>query len=253
MTKTPISAVIITKNEEDKIKRCLDSINWVDEVIVVDDQSSDKTLDICREYNTKIIINKSNGNFRDQRNLGSDNAKNDWVLQLDADEIIPYDLKEKIIEALNKQDNFVAFSFKRKNFFLGHFIRYSGEYNDTIKLFKKNKARYVGRTIHEILEVNGPIAKLNADIEHYPFKSITQFIERQNFYSSLEAREILQEKGMLREKEIRYNLTIKPLKLFFKLYFKKQGFKDGMYGLVWCLMQVTRRIFIWVKYWELIK
>ncbi|MEW6170959.1 MAG: hypothetical protein AB1472_05340, partial [Candidatus Omnitrophota bacterium] len=94
---------------------------------------------------------------------------------------------------------------------------------------------------------------LNASIEHYPFKSITQFIERQNFYSSLEAREILQEKGILREKEIRYNLTIKPLKLFFKLYFKKQGFKDGIHGLVWCLMQVTRRIFIWAKYWELIE
>ena len=248
-----LSVVILTKNEEDKIARCIESVKWADEVLVIDDESADKTREIAQGLGARVIINKSCGNFDGQRNIGIDNAKNEWILQMDADEVVTPLLRDKLREALGNPEKFCAFKFWRKNYFLGYFMRYAGEYDYWLRLFRKDKARYVGSDIHERLEVNGKVGIIDADMEHFAFISIEQFIERQNYYSSFESRALFKREGVLAEKIIRYNIKIKPLKIFWKNYIKKKGYKDGMHGLIWCILLAFRHVMIWGKYWELIK
>ncbi|MFH1777646.1 MAG: glycosyltransferase family 2 protein [Candidatus Omnitrophota bacterium] len=247
-----ISAVIITKNEEDKIKRCLDSIKWVDEIVIVDDCSTDNTVKICKDFGARVVVHKSDSNFDQQRNLGINNASSDWILQLDADEIVPDELKEEILKAINSTSKFAAYGYRRKNYFLGHFlICASDAYH--IKLFLKANAKYIGSSVHETLKVDGLVGRLEASIEHYNYNSIFQFIERQNFYTEREAKVLFETKGVISKKEVGYNLRRKPLKLFQKIYFKKKGYKDGFYGLIWAALIALRHIMLYAKYWELVK
>ncbi|MBU1996289.1 MAG: glycosyltransferase family 2 protein, partial [Candidatus Omnitrophica bacterium] len=203
-----LSIVVITKNEEKRIEKYFNNVKWADEIIVIDDNSDDKTAEILEKLGAKVTKNASNGFFYKQRNLGIAKATGDWILQMDADEVIPDDLREEILQILERPTSFSAYSIKRKNFFLGHFMRYGGWYQErTIKLFKKGKAWYtdIGR-IHEIIKVDGDIGMINSDIEHYPFDSISQFVERQNYYTSVNAEEILEKRGRLSTKEIKYNI-----------------------------------------------
>lgn len=246
-----ISVVIITKNEQENIKDCLESVKWVDEIVIIDDCSSDNTVQICKDFGAKVVIHKSNSNFDQQRNLGIDNASSDWIMQMDADEVVPFDLKKEIIESINSSSEFVAYEFRRKNCFLGHFLTCdSGTYY--IKLFRKGKARYIGESVHETLEIYGPIGKIQSYVEHYNFDSIFQFIQRQNFYTEREAKLMLESKS-IGKKEIIYNLRKRPLKLFNKYYFKKKGYRDGFCGLVFASLMAVRHIMLWAKYWELVK
>lgn len=254
MLKTSISVVIITKNEEDKIARCLESVRWATEVIIVDDMSIDRTVEICNSFGAKVIRNESEGNFDQQRNIGIDKASCEWILQMDADEIVPHKLKEQIQRIISEPNNkFVAYKFRRKNFFLGHFMKYGGWYGYMTKLFKKGCARYVGKSVHETLKVDGKVGIIDADIKHFPFTSISRLVERANNYTSVEARVMLNEKGILSRRNIQYNLVARPLKLFWKSYVKRRGFKDRMYGLLYSIFNSWGYFLRWAKYWELTK
>lgn len=249
-----ISAVILAKNEEKRIIPCLESVKgWIDEIIVIDDMSIDRTPQICREYGAKVIIQPLNNDFGRQRNFGIREARNNWILSLDADFVVTQELKEEIEKILEDPKEFVAFECRLKTNFLGHFIRYAGAF-DTWKviLFRKDKAYFESR-VHERLTIKGPVGRLKGAIEHFGFQSITQFINVQNLYTSLMAEEYLKEKGIIPEKEISYNIKIRPWKLFWKLYIKKMGYRDGMPGLVWCILNTISPTLFWIKYWELVK
>lgn len=247
-----LSVVILTKNIEDKIRNCLESIKWVDEIVVVDGFSTDATLKICKEYNTKIIQHRFEGDFGQERNIGIDNCSGDWVLQLDGDEVVTEGFRDEITGILKKEDKFVAYKFLRKNFFMKHFMRYGGWYHHSLHLFKKGFARYQGRVHHELV-VNGEIGVLNAEVEHYPFDNFSQFITRQNRYTDLESKEILDLKGVIGRREVLYNIRAKPLKLFWKFYIKKKGFKEGAYGFIFSVLFAWVHFLKWAKYWELIR
>jgi hypothetical protein len=245
-----ISVVIITKNEEAKIAKCLDSVKtFADEIIIVDDVSTDNTVKTAKQYGAKVFINEAKGNFDLQRNIGIEKARSEWILQMDADEIVPDDTAQKIKSAITNPGIFVAFKILRKNFFLGHPIRYSGNYVYSLKVLKKGAGRYTGR-IHEILEINGPAGQIEADINHYPFNSINEAIERANFYTDIESMDFLRKNGSISEKRIKYELTLKSIKRFWKLYIKKQGYKDGMHGFIWCIINVIGPQMRWMKIWE---
>ncbi len=227
-----LSVVIITKDEESKIGNCLKSLqNLADEIIIVDDLSRDKTIEICKNFGTKIISSESNGDFDKQRNLGIYNASGDWILQMDADEIIPVETAMRIRNTINSPGKFVAFKLKRKNYFLGHFLKYAGAYDYMTKIFKKGSAKYTGSSVHETLSVDGQIGAIDVDIEHYPYRSVSQVIQRSNFYSEVESNLFVKENKKISIKQIKGQLIWKALKLFWKIYFKKKGYKDGMYGL----------------------
>lgn len=244
-----LSVVILTKNEEDKIVRCIESVKWVDEILVIDDESTDRTREMAQNLGAKAVRRPLNNDFAAQRNFGFEQAQGDWILQMDADEVATDKLREEIKKILADDCQYSAFKVKRKEFFLGHFMQYGGWYIDELKLFRKGACRYV-HSIHERPQVTGATGKIDVDIEHYPFRSVSQYIERQNYYTSLEAAVLFKEKGRLEIKEIKYNLWVKPLKLFFKLYFRKKGYKDGIYGLVYAILNSFRHFLRWAKYWE---
>ena len=250
MARLKLSAVILTKNEENKISRCLDTIRWADEIVVVDGFSTDATVDICKKYGSKVIQHRFEGDFGQERNIGIDASSGDWILQLDADEVVTEGLKDKILEVLEGKGKFVAYKFLRKNIFLGHFMRYGGWYHYSLHFFKKGFARYKGKVHHDLI-VEGKIGVLNAEIEHYPFRDLSQFVARHNRYTKYESKEIADLKGKLSEKVIRYNIMIKPVKLFWKFYVKKKGFREGMYGFIFSVLFAWAHFIKWAKYWEL--
>lgn len=245
-----LSVVIITKNAGYKIKRCLESVKWADEIVVVDSGSTDDTIDIVREYTDKIIISDFEG-FDKQRNKGTDAANGDWILQLDADEVVTESLRKRLMRILEGDAaRYVSFKFRRKNIFLGRVMMYGGWYHYSAHLFKKGFAYYRG-SIHEKLIVNGTQGKLEEGVEHYPFYSISEFVERQNWYTTLQANEMFSENRNLPKKTVMYNLKIKPLKLFWKMYVKKRGYKEKSHGLIFSVLFAWVHFLKWVKYWEL--
>ncbi len=245
-----ITAVILTRNEADQIEQCLDSIRWVDEVIVVDGQSTDETPEICRRRGAKVISHAFNGSFAEERNLGADQATQDWVLQLDADDRVTPEFRTAAEALLKNGTPHAAYRFRRKNFFLGHPMRRGGWTHYSLHFFRRGKARYRGR-VHEELVVEGSIGTLEASIDHHPFQSIEEFIDRQNRYTTLEALDLLDKRGRVSEREIRYQIMIRPAKLFWKMYVKKGGFLEGMHGLIFSGLFSFVHFLRWAKLWEL--
>lgn len=252
MPPSTFSIVIICKNEEDKIGRCLESVRWADEIVVVDGFSTDGTVEICKNYGARVIQHQFAGDFGQERNIGIDNCSGGWILQLDADDVVTQGFRDKLTEILQTGTEFAAYKFLRKNFFLGHLMRYGGWYHYSLHLFKRGFARYKGRVHHELI-VDGKIGILNAEVEHHPFQNLTQFIARQNRYTTLEAKELVQLQGKIDEKQIQYNLRVKPIKLFWKFYIKKKGFREGMHGLIFSILFAWVHFLKWAKYWQFSK
>ncbi len=247
-----LSVVIIAKNEEDKIRNCLESIKWVDEVVIVDGFSTDKTVEICEEYGAKVIQHRFEGDFGLERNIGNENSSGDWILQLDADEVVTQGFKDKMAEILKDGDEFASYKFLRKNSFFGHFMMRGGWYHYSHHLFKKGFAHYDGKVHHQLI-VNGKTGLLKADVEHYPFQTFSQLISRHNRYTTLEAKEIFDLRGRISEKEVLYNIKVKPLKLFWKFYVKKKGFTEGTHGIIFSIFFAWVHFLKWAKYWELLQ
>ena len=254
MTRQKLSAVVLTHNEEKNIGACLDTVKWADEIIVVDDHSTDRTAGIVKKYGATFITNHLEGDFSKQRNLGNDRAAGDWILQMDADERVTEGMRRKIIEILEKGTHFSAFRFTRINNFCGKFLGYGGDVSHKpLRLFRKGKACFSGDKIHEKLEVDGQIGELDAVIEHYNFPNVSHYIETQNFYTDIEAKALFEKEGVISERRLKHELTWGPVKLFFKIYMKKNGYRDGIHGLVFAILSAWRRFLIYAKYWELVK
>lgn len=251
MHKT-LSAVILTYNAETQIENCLKSIQgWAQEIIIVDGKSSDKTIDICKKYTNKIYERPFRGSFSEDRNFGADQAMGDWIIQLDADEIVPFSFQKKF-ETIRNIPSYSAYKTRRKNFFLGHPLDQGPWYHYIHILYLKNKARFYG-LVHERLEVEGEIGTLEAEIEHYPFSSIHQFIQRQNRYTTLSSEEMFKTQGILPWKKMRRHLYYKPIKMFWKLFIVKKGYRDGFHGFIFSVLYAFEHFLKWIKYWELTK
>lgn len=249
MKRSSISAVVITFNEEENIRRCLESIKWADEIVVVDGGSQDRTVEIAKEFGAKIVTHKFEGDFGLERNIGNQNATGDWILALDADEEIPQEGRRAIEEILENGSRYSAYNVLRNQYFLGHFMRHGGRQHRIINFYKNGKAHFEGR-VHHLVKVAGEIKDADFAINHYPFSSISQFIQKHNRYTSYEAEEMFDTHGRGILPEVRYNLTWKPLKIFFKTYIKKKGYKDGIDGLVFCILFSWSYFLRWAKYWE---
>ena len=245
-----ISAVLIVKNEEHQIERVLGSLNWVDEIVIVDGKSTDRTCELAQKYTNKIIVHAFNGSWSEDRKIGAQAAESDWILHMDADEEVTSHFKEKVLTILaNDSHHYAGFKFYRKNWFLGHRMDWGGWRHQILMMHRKDKATIHGRTHHEI-KVNGRIGLIDSDIHHYPFSSLSQFIDRHNRYSSYNCDEIKEKNGLLPLREIKYHLTWRPLKLFIKFYIRKKGYRDGMHGLVFSILFAFQHFLEWAKYWE---
>lgn len=250
MSRETITALIIAKNEEKNIKGCLENVKWCDEIIVVDDMSVDNTARICRSFGAKVFAHRSDGNYNKQCDIGLNNVTSGWVFNIDADERITPELKKDILEILTMNSKFSGYNIPRRNYFLGKFMRYGGWYEKQVKLFRSGKGRYLEKRNLGLLTVDGKVGALKSHVDHYPFNSISQFINRQINYAIFEAKVMHEEQGVIDLDKIKYNLTVRPLKLFFKLYIKKQGFRDGMHGFIFSILNAWRHFTRWAIYWN---
>ena len=253
-SRQTVTAVIMTKNCEELVRGTLESVApWVDEIVVIDGFSTDRTVEVCREYTDKVFQNRWDGyRFCTERNLGTSKATSDWCLHIDPDERATPGFRDALLQVLTKGTSFSAFEFRKKNYFLGKWMSHGGWYHYSLHLFRRDRARYEG-VIHEKLIVDGAVGKLEAAIEHYPFTSLSQFIRRHNGYSTREGLAKFEECGILPEKEVLFQLKKKPLKRFVKFYFRKKGFVDGMHGLVFSVLFAWVHFINWAKYWELLQ
>ncbi|AKK72179.1 glycosyl transferase [Chryseobacterium sp. P1-3] len=223
-----ISGLIITHNEEKNIREVLECFDFCSEIVVVDSFSTDKTVEIAKEFpNTKIIQNPFE-DFTKQRNLALDAASNDWVLFLDGDERITPELRREIIAELNKPEQKDAYYFYRKFFFAQKPIHFSGTQSDkNFRLFRKSKARYMtGKKVHETLEVNGNVGVLKNKLLHYSVSDYESYRKKMIHYGILKGKE-------LAAKGKKFNVLVQYLKTafkFFKAYIMRLGILDGKEG-----------------------
>ncbi len=246
-----LAVVMMTKNEEARLAACLDRVaGWADEIVIIDDMSTDGTIEVARRYTDAIVRVPSNDDHFQQWNRGIDRASSDWVLHIDADEWVTPRLKASIDERLAEPQDDAAFELMRRNFFLGHPMRYGGWRHRHLILFRRDRARCVGKGIHVRLKIDGSVGFIDADIEHFPFSSLSQFLIRQNHYSMVEARVMFEEHGMLPMRTVYYQACVRPFKLFWKFYVKKQGRRDGWHGFVFSILFAFSHFLLWAKYWE---
>lgn len=241
MEKMKISAIIITFNEEKNIEKCLKSLSWVDEIIIVDSFSTDATIDICRRYSANIFQRKFNG-FATQRNFGIEKVTHDWVLFVDADEEITQQLRVEIIEAINQNADIIAFYIPRYNCSFGKFLRYGNNFPDyQLRLFRRDMVRYF-KEIHEKPKVKeGKIGYLKNPIIHKNYMTISEYLPKLNFFTEIEAKEMIKNKIKISWSKI----ILYPILRFFWTYFIKSGWRDGFAGF---LMSIFGSFYMLVKY-----
>jgi len=227
--KNKLSVVIITKNEEKIISRCLDAVKWANEIIVVDSGSTDDTVSICKKYGAKVFYKKWQG-YSEQKNFAISKAKGNWILSIDADEIVSDELKDEIKSILlNNEVEYDGYEIRFKNYFYGRFLRFGGLYPDYhLRLFKKGKGSFNKTKIHEGVWLTGKTKKLKGEILHFTSKTIFDHIENINKYTELEAIQNVSVSKI----PTGYSIFIKPFYNFIKNYFFKFGFLDGFQGLV---------------------
>jgi len=247
-----ISAVITVYNEEKNIERCLKSLKFADEIIVVDNDSTDNTPKLSKKYTSKIFTQKNDPSKIDiQKNFGFDNATNEWILSLDADEEVSIELCEEIKKILKAKPSSISqvngFWIPRKNYIFGKWIEYAGWYPDyQLRLFRKNKGKYTKKHVHENLTLEGESAKLKEHIIHHNYNSIQQFLNKTFNYAQNEAYNLI-EKGY----EFDYFDAIKfPLSEFLSRFFARKGYKDGFHGLMLSLFMAFYHFVIFAFIWE---
>jgi len=244
-----LSAVIITFNEEKNIARCLDSLTGVaDEIIVVDSFSTDQTENICNQKNVKFIQNNFEGHI-EQKNFAMNQATYEYVLSLDADEVLDEELKRSI---LKEKNDFLhdAYKFNRLTSYCGKWIKHCGWYPDKkLRLWNKNKGKWGGENPHDmvIMTNNTSVKQLRGDLLHYSYHNVNEHIKQIHLFSDISSK-VAFNKG---KKTNILALLIKPAFKFFKSYFMEAGFMDGYYGLIICINSAYATFLKYLKLHEL--
>jgi len=284
--KNTLSVVLATRNEEMNIGRCLASVKGIaDEIVVVDEDSTDKTRDIAKGFGAKVFLGPHHDIFHITKQKALEKSTGDWVLQLDADEVITPALAKEIINVINmkndeiksrKIDNLrkrrlferhqalieardgkigkdtgeiVGFFLPRRNIFLGKPLIHAGVYPDgVIRLVKSGKAKFPQKSVHEQIQLDGEVAWLENDLEHYDSPTLKRYLSRLNRYTDLKAQELVNKnvpKNLLIF--IHYSLFL-PIYTFFNLYFRHLGLLDGVPGFLWSFFSAMHFPIFYFKY-----
>jgi len=242
-----ISATLITHNEEANIAGALQTLPWVDEIVVVDDGSSDATVDICRRFTDRIFHRDWTG-YADQKNFAVQQARHDWIFSIDADERPSPELCAEIQDLARRGFSAHGYRIPRVAFFMERWIRHGDWYPDyQLRLFDRRHGRWEGGRVHESFKINGKTGILNGEIRHYTYRSLSDYLRRLENYSTLAALDY-EQRGK----------TATPLKLFgnpvatfMKAYFLRRGFLDGLPGFVVAVMGSVSVFFKYAKLYEL--
>lgn len=243
-----ISAAVLTKNEEKNIVDCIESLSWCDEIIVVDDNSEDRTKDIAEKMKARVFTHALDNNFSEQRNFALRQAQYDWILFVDADERVTPELqKEILLHVANPGNPYVGFYIQRRDILFGKRLQY-GEVGNIklLRLAKKEAGLWQGK-VHERWNIKGSIGMLKNSLIHYPHQTLTEFLQEINFYSTLRAQE-LYDKGI---KTNGFLIILYPKAKFFLGFVLKQGFRDGIAGFVFAILMSFHSFLVRGKLWLL--
>jgi glycosyltransferase involved in cell wall biosynthesis len=219
---------VITLNEEERLRPCLESVVWADEIVVVDAGSSDKTIAIAREFTDRVLFRAWTG-YGPQKNYALEQCSGDWILSLDADERVPESLREEVRALTAGQPAEDGFRVARKNVFHGQVMWHGGLYPDyQLRLLRRGKARFSDRAVHESARVDGPTGRLRESLVHESYRDVADFLARTNRYTDLAAAELARagRGGGLAD------LTVAPLWRFVRMYVLRAGCLDGWRGLI---------------------
>ena len=275
-SKVPVSVIVPIKNEAENLSRCLNSVQWAGEIFVVDSQSTDASVETAENLGAEVVQFQFNGTWPKKKNWALENLpfKNDWVLILDADEVLPPEAAPEIANAIASPAEVAGFWINRRFFFLGRWLRHSYYPNWNLRLFRHALGRYEKLTesetgsgdneVHEHVILNGKTARLNFEMDHYAFPTIESFIEKHNRYSNWEARVAVE--GRLqnsndfahehvntrrRLKAISQRLPFRPLLRFLYIYVWQKGFLDGRDGYYFARLHATYEFLSVAKTYEL--
>lgn len=246
--RATLSAVVITYNEEEDIRACLESVKWADEIVVVDSHSTDKTVEIARESTDRVILRPWPGHI-EQKNFAIEQARCDWVLSVDADERVSPELAAEIRDVLSQSGGAEAgWSMPRKTYYLGRWITHGGWYPDRkLRLVRRGAGRWKGINPHDHLAIAGPVASLKGDLHHYTYRDISDHLATIDKFTTIAARE-MHARG--RGHPLAHML-LNSLGKFLKMYLLRLGFLDGLAGFV---VAVLASYYVFLKYaklWEL--
>jgi len=249
LEKLPLTVGIITYNEEDNLPRTLEAIkDLASEIVVIDSFSTDKTVDIAKSYGAKVYQEKWKG-FREQKNSLLEKTNNDWILFLDADEVVSKELKDSIIREL-KNPTADGYMVNRKTYYLGKFLNHVWQPDWNLRLVnKKANPRWVGGNVHEYLEIDGKIGKLEGFLYHYTYRDLYDHFSKSIKYAKLSAEDYYK-KG---KKFKIHKLIFNPILAFSKIYFFKLGFLDGIRGLSIAISYFISTFLKYMFLWELEK
>lgn len=245
-----LSVAIATYNEEKKLGACLASVSsWVDEIVLVDGGSNDETLTIAQKYNARIIKTDNPAIFHSNKQKALDLCRGEWILQLDADEVVTKELKKEIIETINNKHETNGYYIPRKNYFCGRWLSKGGQYPDyLIRLMRQGSAYFPCKSVHEQIAIDGRVSYLVHPILHYPYSSIGEYWRKANVYIALSAVEL--EKQRLPINPITwivYNM-VKPTLTFILIYIRHKGFVDGYWGFMFALFSALHNPLTYMRY-----
>lgn len=247
-----ISAVINTLNEANNIRSCLQTLSWCDEVVIVDMFSEDDTVKIASEFTSKIILYERQGYVEPARKFAVENATGDWILIVDADELLPVTLSKRLVEYSISGKGDVVY-IPRKNYIMGEWIRHTGWWPDfQPRFFRKGSVNFTDQ-IHAGYQIRHdaiieflPDASESA-IEHFAYDDAEHFIKKLNTYTNYEAKHLSNTEQPFDSKQ----MLLKSAREFYNRFIKSKGYKDGYRGFFLSLMMAFYQILVWIKLWEL--
>jgi (heptosyl)LPS beta-1,4-glucosyltransferase len=242
-----LSVIVITENEEHNIERCLNSVRWADEIIVVDAFSKDRTVEICRRFNANVVQHAWSG-YAAQKQFALAHATCPWVLSLDADEEVTDELRNAIQKILASPEPYCGYEINRQSFFLGQRVRYGGWFPDyQLRFFRREKTKIIQRPVHEGFSVDGKIGRLESVVNHYTYRSIQHYLYKMNEYTSLEVMNKLSRK----KRQVRwYDFITHPLAVYVRMFIFLHGYRDGFRGFLLALYSSLYNLLIYAKCWE---
>jgi glycosyltransferase involved in cell wall biosynthesis len=241
-----LSVVVITLNEEDRIRDCLASVAWADEIVVVDAGSDDKTVALARELTDHVVVHPWQG-FAAQKNYAIARATGEWVLSLDADEQVEPALRAEIEAVLKAPGAFAGFRVARRNMMWGRWIRHGRLYPDwQLRLFRRDRGAFVDRAVHESVQVDGPVGRLTTPLLHHSYRDVGDFLRRADRYATLAADEWVASGRRFSRAE----LVTAPLGRFLSMYVLHRGFLDGWRGFLLAVLYAYYVFIRSAKIWE---
>jgi glycosyltransferase involved in cell wall biosynthesis len=252
-----LSVAIITLNEEANLARTLKSVHFADEIIIVDSGSTDRTLEIAASFKAALFLEPWRG-FAAQKNFAIEQCKGEWILSLDADEALTPELQTEIGALLSTAPAADAYLLRRRNIFLGRWIRHGGYYPDAkLRLFRRYSAnfapsaRFTDRPVHETIAIQGKLETLHHDLIHHAYPTVESYIERLNHYSTLGSQSLL-EHGETSRSSFGFvaKVLFYPVLVFFRDYVLRAGFLDGREGLLLHLYHAIYTSWRYAKAWE---